>query len=174
MKKAITLLGLITVLAGCSMADMRYEEAVPKAAEADIDYAKLKAVKEKKESLAAPGYVDISIDCGENRLGAYHIELHYNPEVVAVSDIERAPEAGFAGTPMAKPESYRSGSTRIIGLAPGGTVKTGRIVIARVHFASLAQGVSKLSVSIKSLYNPDSKPVTGVAILSSDEIVVGQ
>ncbi len=172
MKKTMIILGMITVLTGCSMADIRYEETIPAAAEADIEPKKMKF--EEKESLVEPGYVDISIDCGESRLGAYHVEFHYNPEVIAVSDIERAPEAGFAGTPMAKPESYRSGSTRIIGLAPGGTARTGRIAIARVRFVPVAPGKSKLSVSIRSLYDPDSKPVTGVAILSSDEIVVGQ
>ncbi len=168
MKKTMIILGVLTFCAGCHVPSLHVAEALETPAEAEPKKAM------RKESAVKPGYVDVWIDCAESRLGAYHIELHYNPEVVAVSDIERAPEAGFAGTPMAKPESYRSGSTRIIGLAPGGTARTGRIAIARVHFVPVAPGKSKLSVSIRSLYDPDSKPVTGVAILSSDEIVVGQ
>lgn len=148
-------------------------DAVP-VQEAPLPYAP--AETEEPGLQIQPAFADIWLDCGTNQLGAYSLEVRYDPSIVTVSGIAALPDApaGFASQPMSKRETYRSGATGIIGLFPGGTGPSGRVPLARIFFAPVAEGRSVLSVSIKSIYDVDSKLITGVTVLSSNEIVVGR
>ena len=178
MKKLLSIAGLIAFCAGCmvSQKDMAVREDrthTPSAAREEPPEPEL-ATPEKYALSAAPEHVDIFLDCGQSRLGAYHVQLHYDPAVVRVARIEAPGESIITAAPMSKPETYLSGATGVIGLFPGGTGPKGRVAVARVRFEPSGPGKSRLSVSIKSIYDADSKSITGVAILSSDEIVVGR
>lgn len=160
MKEIIVIVGFMVCCAGCAT------------------YA-TKVSRHPVEGITAPArvepeYVDIYLDCGQSRLGAFHIEIHYDPAVVAISEIESAPEGAFSCSPIAKRETFSSGQTGIIGLIPGGRGPGGRVAIARVHFKGVSRGKSGVSVSIKSLYDSESSRITGVAILSSGELTVTQ
>ena len=179
MKKLFVVAGLIAFCAGCMVSQkemaMREDRAVTPSAPREMEPSEPELATPEKYALsAAPGHVDIFLDCGQSRLGAYHVQLHYDPAVVRVARIETPGGSIITAAPMSKPETYLSGATGVIGLFPGGTGPKGRIAVARVCFEPSGPGKSRLSVSIKSIYDADSKSITGVAILSSDEIVVGR
>ncbi len=175
MKPAVFILAI--ALAGCAAGGERYESA---AAPAEADEA---AMEEPSAGSAGPakseqarrvpaGSVDIFIDCGEEELAAYTIELRFNPSIARVMRVESADGGGFPGAPMSDPQSYGTGVTRIVALHAGGGLAKGRVPVARVVFDPVSSGSSPISVSILSLYNPQGRRVIGAAILSRHSIVV--
>jgi hypothetical protein len=172
MKNLTLVLGIAVLCTGCAIR-AKMERAYPvETAERATPVTQPPLEQPEPELHAEPTYVDIWLDCGPEKLGAYHVEIHYDPGIVAIERVESPSASSFSGSPLAKEESFKSGLTRIIGLAPGGASERGRIVIARVRFAPVAPGTSRLSVSIKSMYNPDSKALAGIASLSADTISV--
>jgi hypothetical protein len=101
-----------------------------------------------------PGYVDVFVESAGGKLGAYDLVINFNPDIVKILRVERV-NNGFPGAPMASPESFASGSTRIISLQVGTQVTGSR-------------------VAIKNLYDPGSQRILGSAMLSADELVVGR
>jgi len=169
MKKLAILMIILAAIYGCSSSAIQFREDVP----ADESLSDAKTMEEEKIIPAVtPRYVDIWLDMGENELGAYHLILHYNEKVVSIHEVLPSPytSPGSTTSPLSKPEAYTTGMTAIVGLIPGRQGPKGRIHIAHVLFTPVETGKSAVSVSIKSLYDPQSKPVTGVVELSSTEL----
>ena len=158
MKKIVYLLLLVIVITGCSA---QYS----KMASRDI------AALPKPESSPALA-VDIWLDCETNKLGAYTVELNYDPRIISVSDIKTASDGGFPGAPMANPATYATGKTVIIGMYTGNDLPDKKIKIAHITFKPLISGTSPLAVSIQNTYDTDGKPLPASAILSQETITV--
>lgn len=177
MKKTIIIIAVIACCVGCSSSRMA---AVTELESRRKTTPQLEPDAEEPTTAAGylmpqkvePQYVDIAIDCGTDKLGAYHIDITYNPAVVAISEILSPGESTFSGMPMVKRQAFRTGWTRVIGLHPGQDAPSGRVPIARVRFEPRGVGKSHLNVTVRSLYNPDSKPVSGSAVLSAKQLSV--
>ena len=158
MKKIVYLLLLVIIITGCSA---QYS----KMASRDI------VALPKPESSPALA-VDIWLDCDTNKLGAYTVELNYDPKIISVSDIKTAGTDGFPGAPMANPATYMSGKTVIIGMYTGKDLPDKKVKIARVTFKPLLSGTSPLAVSIQNAYDTEGQPLPASAILSTTSITV--
>jgi len=117
------------------------------------------------------GYVDVFVEPAGRKLGAYDLVVKFDPAVVRIARIERV-DGGFPGAPMVSPDSFASGSTRIISLQAGRQVSGSRIAVARVYFRPVSAGRSAIYVEVKDLYDPGSQRVLGSAVLSTDEVTV--
>ena len=116
---------------------------------------------------AAP--VLLTVDPGARSLGAYELVLRYDPAVARVSAVRQPGPGGFPATPMSDPSTWRSGATPILGFVVG-EAPAGRIGVAVIEFERVAEGESSLSVSVRSLYSPDGKPIPGTALLSRSSV----
>jgi hypothetical protein len=121
--------------------------------------------------IVSPRTVDIFLDPGAEVLGAYTIELRYDPAAVEVYQILPAGPQGFPGAPMSDPETYKSGVTRILGLHTSGALRQGKVPVARVTFRPRRQGTSSVSTSILGLYNAEGKAIPGTSLLSTRKII---
>jgi hypothetical protein len=115
-----------------------------------------------------PSLVDIYLDCGDRALGAYTLEIRFDPSIIKVGEVL---PGGFPGAPMVHPASYSSGVTRIVGLHTGSLAR-GRVHVARIRFLPVRQGSTALSVSVLGLYGTNGRPIPGAAVLSRHRIVV--
>jgi hypothetical protein len=168
MKKVLIVLAVLFLGCGCSsqMDIMARESEMG-------NTARSKSMKKAKRDFnIAPLTIDVWIENAKGKLGAYHLEVHYDRAVVAIENITHVEGSRFAAPPIADAKTFSSGLTGIVGLQPGGGGPFGPVLVARVRFRPVAPGTSRVSVSIKSLYDPDSKPVTGTIKLSADEVRV--
>ncbi|TET32726.1 MAG: hypothetical protein E3J72_18980 [Planctomycetota bacterium] len=167
MKKAVLVLIVSLICSGCAVG-----KRGPSAVFEDEGSMTKAAKRAEGEFNIAPPGIDVWIENAKGKLGAYHLEVHYNRAVVAVEKIIHVEGSRFAGPPIADAKTFSSGLTGIVGLQPGSGGLFGPVLVARVCFRPVAPGTSRVSVSIKSLYDPDSKPVTGTIKLSNDEVKV--
>lgn len=178
MKYLLIFLAISLLSFGCSVARDSYESDRSSFRNAPME--KETAVSEtipagneieKKNSPAcSPPWIDVYLDTGENELAAYTLDVHYDKKVLAIEKIEKKDNGFEANISQAK--QYAHGRTRMLGFKTGGESGKGRIPIARIYFKPAGKGKSKVSVSIKSLYDPDSRPTTGVVELSADQVIV--
>ncbi|MHC4660082.1 MAG: cohesin domain-containing protein [Planctomycetota bacterium] len=163
MKKVVPIL-LLILCCGCSTSmssNMMEDRAMPRA-------AKGTAAMERE----VHDVIEVWLENATGPLGAYHLEVHYNPEVVQIDSITSAQGGGFNVSPVSSKVTYSSGLTGIVGILPGSEGPPGKVLIARVTFRHVASGTSRVSVSIKSLYNPESKPINGAVSISKSKIIV--
>jgi hypothetical protein len=119
-----------------------------------------------KDLNLSPAVVEIHLESITGDIGAYHLQVHYDPSILAIDRIISV--SGSA--PITDRKTFSYGRAGIIGMQPGGGLSN-RVPIV-VFFKPVSEGKSRVSVSIKSLYNPESKPITGTIRLSADELTV--
>jgi hypothetical protein len=133
--------------------------------------------KREKESVSGLSivpseYAEVWLESASPDLGAYHVELQYDPKIVEVESIEAAPSGTSTVNPISKPQTFQTGRTGIVGIAPGGAKVEGRIVIARVRFRPIAEGTSKLGVTLKGIKDSLANEATGTAGIEPQQITV--
>ncbi|MBI4834672.1 MAG: hypothetical protein HY811_07645 [Planctomycetes bacterium] len=161
MIRIISLLIVIIVISGC-MASYSASAKTP------ADMMPYATIAGENAELNA----DIWIDCGENKLGAYTLEVIYNPIIVEVSEITTSGENAFPGMPMSNPSTFKSGKTVIIGMYTGHDVPDGRLKIAHIKFAPVSKGTSPLKVMLQSIYDTAGNLFDATAIVSPDSLTV--
>ncbi|MHC5039334.1 MAG: cohesin domain-containing protein [Planctomycetota bacterium] len=159
------ILVVATVFCSClgEMA-LRHEKAAPRAAAVEGEQSSETPVDER--GLTSGTKVVVSVDVGDRMLGGYALELRYDPEAVEVVSVQRPGREGFPGSPMAEPATFAKGTTPLVGFHVGGYFPSGLIHVAVVRFKAKKPGKHPLSLSVKSLYSPEGKPVPGTGQLS--------
>ena len=166
------------IISGCSMP----EERLKPVDRAETQTTEMKPLLKEPQEIPpvtplppedAPLQAEVWLDCGNHRLGAYTIELNYDPAVVAIAEIKTAVDpSAFPGAPMANPATFKSGKTVILGLYTGDDIPVNKIKLAVLRFAPAAIGLSPLTVSIKSAYDTDGNPFSATISISPDSITV--
>ncbi|MHC4597977.1 MAG: cohesin domain-containing protein [Planctomycetota bacterium] len=117
-----------------------------------------------------PAIVTVRVDVGDRRLAAYELSLRYDPEALSVTRVYPPHRGGFPASAKADPSTFQSGTTPLIGFHIGGPFPTGTVVVAVVRFKAKRPGNHAVSVSVKSLYSPDDKPIPGTARVSPQSV----
>lgn len=131
-----------------------------------------KKIREDGFDLSPSDYAEVWLESAKPDLGAYHVELQYDPKIVEVELIEAVPSRTQTVNPISKPQTFQTGRTGIVGIAPGGAKVEGRVVIARVRFRPVAEGTSKLGVTLKSIKDSNTEDITGAAGIEPQQITV--
>jgi hypothetical protein len=142
------------------------QEVVPKAAMPE------KKVREDGFLLSPSEYAEVWLESAKPDLGAYHVELQYDPKIIEVESIEAAASRTQTLNPISKPQTFRTGRTGIVGIAPGGAKVEGRVVIARVRFRPVAEGTSSLGVSLRGIKDSLANDVAGTSGIEPQQITV--
>lgn len=166
------------IISGCTMT----EERLKPVDQTETQTTEIKPTLQKAQEIPPvmpvspqemPLQAEVWLDCGNHRLGAYTIELNYDPAVVVITEIKTAVDpSAFPGAPMANPATFKSGKTVILGLYTGDDIPVNRIKLAVLRFAPVATGLSPLTVSIKSAYDIDGNPFPATISISPDSITV--
>ncbi len=144
------------------------QEVIPKAATPE----KKEKMREDGFHLSPSEYAEVWLESSKTDLGAYHVELQYDPKIIEVEAIEAAPSRTQTVNPISKPQTFQTGRTGIVGIAPGGAKFEGRVIIARVRFRPVAEGASSLGVTLKGVKDSLANEVTGTAGIEPQQITV--
>jgi hypothetical protein len=155
-----------------SVEEARYVEQVEPTAPQDTEPPYKEEIHEGGFALAPSQYAEVWLEPGAADLGAYHVELQYDPAVIVVEAIETAPAKALAVSPISKPQTFVTGRTGIVGIAPGGAKVEGRVMVARVKFRPVAGGASSLGVTVRSIKDSAGNDITGTAGIEPQQITV--
>jgi hypothetical protein len=119
--------------------------------------------------MGAPGEAafDIVIDCGALELGAYELELRYDPARVRLLEVGWPGAGAFPAFPQADARSFASGATAILGLLGPGAGPRGPVAIARVRLRFLVPlpPSPPLAIDLRALYTPTGEAIEGAVRL---------
>jgi len=186
MRTIILILVTVSILAGCAASahevaapveEARYaerveeKEALPTAPQ-DTEPPHKEEIREDGFTLSPSEYAEVWLEAGAADLGAYHVELQYDPAVIVVEAIKTTPAKALSVSPISKPQTFGTGRTGIVGIAPGGVKAQGRVIVARVVFRPIAEGTSRLGVTVRSIKDSAAKDITGTAGIEPQQITV--
>ncbi len=121
----------------------------------------------------------VSIDVGPAALGAYTVDLVYDPAVIVIGSIVGGAAPEFSSAPQANPNSFGTGSTRVSAFQ-GSSLEspTGTVEVMHITFTVVGAGGSRGTLEVvprivadtdghELLAEPTSYPVTvgGIASL---------
>lgn len=110
---------------------------------------------------------EITIDAGANALGAYTLDITYDPAVVTIASIAGGTTAEFAVPPITNPARFASGRVRLVAFNSASfTAPAGLVSVARITFnaVGLPGASTSLGLEIITLANTDGvKIAAGVS-----------
>src|SRR3989442_65157 len=110
---------------------------------------------------------EVTIDVGPTTaLGAYSIQLSYDPTVLTIASVAGGNTAEFSGAPTTDPASFTTGTTNISAFQSSSlTSPTGVVSVTKITFnvVGTVSTTTSIGLTVRSLFDTNSNPISAAA-----------
>lgn len=104
--------------------------------------------------------LDITIDSGSEKLGAYQIEIKYSRDLVKITGIEGGENKAFNKAPYYDPRGLSAGRIILAAIADSKTrTPTGKTRVARLHLMVPSDKAPDLAITPVAAVNSNGKKI---------------